>query len=293
MIAEQRKNESAFMRLLPKDMSESSRMAYKNAQAELNTGERITEKVALAPLSTLVGPGYRDIAGTVSFSQIGNLGGKNQRTLAGLFQFSGDMQVLGKSAEVTDSGLKATILADTIKSGAFQRNLVDTNKFLEQNGVTRELQFTEGEYKSYLLTGELPTKLLSILDIPNRPKFLATRAALPGATCFNDVFCLAFPLITVKGRRQETMVAGFGDRSPTGTYMSTSDVLRQDGGGSSGTIGLNFSRTVAEQVVNQVVDKVTTSVTDRVINRENPIDTTRTDITEIITVERPPVVGGT
>jgi hypothetical protein len=286
MIAEQRKNESAFMRLLPSDLTPGAKGVYKSIQAELNTGNKPTEKVELKPLSALVGAGYRDVSGTVSFSQIGSADSKGKRptTLAGLFRFSGDMQVFGKSTEVGDMELQNMILEDAEKSGALKRNLDATNVLLKNAKIA---EFTPDQYREYLMSGVLPESHKNLLDMQAKPKFLATRAALPGATCFNDVFAIAFPLVTIKGRQQEVTTTSLGDRSPTGSYVSTSEMYEQEGGGSSGTFGFNASRTITEQVTNAAAEVVTNSASNLVVNNVKETATTGTGYIDNTTVVRP------
>ncbi len=285
MVAEQKKNESAFRKLLSIPASDAVAVAeYAKIQSGLNQTGSPTDKVALAPLSSLVGAGYRDIAGTVSFSQVGSVGGKKQqRTLGGLFRFSGDMQVMAAAIPVDSPQMKAMILKNAEDSGAFAKNLNLANEVLKRANLT---ELKPEEYREYLLNGTMPKRYEGLLDLAIRPKFLATRAALPGATCFNDVFALAFPLVTVKGRTVETSTP-ISDLTPTGSLVTASDRYDGTGGVGSGTFGLNLSQIVTETVINRAVTKVVETASRSTEEKTETNPKVTTVVEEKVTIEKP------
>lgn len=250
----------------------------------MNQSGNPTEKVALSPLSSIVGGGYRDIAGTVSFSQVGVLDGKRQRTLGGLFRFSGDMQVMAQAVSVDSPQMKAMILKTTEESGVFAKNLKQANEVLKSANLT---ELKDREYRTYLLYGVMPERYDGALDLTVKPKFLATRAALPGATCFNDVFVIAFPLVTVRGRTVETSIP-VEDTTVTGSLVATGDAYAGNGGVGSGTVSVGLFEEVTNRVVNQAVDKVVRTASGHTDEVTKVNTTSSTVVRENSTITRLP-----
>jgi hypothetical protein len=163
--------------------------------------------------------------------------------------------------------MKQMILSDAKRTGALKSNMDSSNVHLKAQLPTPAPQFTLESYQAFLLTGTLPKEFPNTETTKvtaSAPQFVMGRAALPGATCWNDVPLIGYPTITVAGKTESTKTTILpADTTPMYQKSESGDTSRNAGGVGMATLGIDFSK-IVNNITQEVVKDITKNVTNNI-----------------------------
>ncbi len=191
-----------------------------------------TEAAQNTVLASALMPGSTDVSGTVTFTQVTD----GKATVRGIAGFHGDFSVLSKTMPITDVTMQRQIVASGVETGAVAENMARANEFIREQYTkpstlpsgTVAPQFDMGTYQTYLLTGALPSTFGIIISTATRANYRAARAALSGATCWNDVHLLGYPQLAILIPGQKA------SRQPNNPIITPADKAIQQGHSAAG-----------------------------------------------------------